>query len=217
MTKQASPKRPRGRPIGSTKGKKKAVVPIKKAQGINKFMSSKLEESINSVEVKREKLNQIADMKRKKQMGLVSPEPKPKHKQVLEDEEMAEVGEKKLKSKGRREEEPFNINPNTVSQYIKSRRMGQLLSLPLEQMQKVLEAWRTLKKQENPKGVWTTLLEVLMLEIEEAKEDTETEERVEVLRRKIENEVNQDLERIKTMNLTKSSNLAVIKKFSKNE
>jgi len=256
MGKQTPPKSKRGRPPGSTN---KSLA--KKSSGnIDKFVTSKMEKSFSSVQIKKEKIDeatQIAianisyfkckyiehtsrgsthtdEATQRKAKVIESPDkvkirrsktdkhslsPPPRHKKPAQ---MDIEREKKkiidLVNDDRKvtdmeideESQLIQVNEENVFTFVKSTKLGQLLALPIDQMRQVVQAWKIRQQDTNSDAVKTMSSDVLMLDIEEAKEEVETEMRREFLRERIESEVREDLAQIKFMNLSKSSSLAEI-------
>jgi len=84
-------------------------------------------------------------------------------------------------------------------------------------MKQVVKAWKVRQDDNNPNIVKIMPTAPLILDIEEVKEEVESEERREIIRKHIEREVQEDLEQIKLMNLSKSSILAEIQHFTEKE
>ena len=201
-------------------------VPVKKGTGfIDKFVTSKLEKSITSVKVKKEKLEEKSnDMS----VSAVTPDKAKPRRSKMEKRTKSPIRDNKSKpdfSDDKFDEDiqhgpedlTQTINKDNIFQYFVQSKMGQLLSLPLEQMRHVVKVWKQRQNDSNPNIVKSMNMETLMLDIEEAKEESMSEQKREILRNRIKNEVREDLERIQAMNLTKSSNLAEIEKFGKEE
>jgi len=222
----------KGRPPGSTNKK-----PAKKASGIiDKFVTSKLEKAISTVQIKKEKLEEAPRdttkiivspdkvKKRRPKMEKRSPSPKPKqavkHQETdveMEDKEVIDLEDKTLDVIDDYTEIPSELSQSNIFSYIQETKLGQLLSLPTVQMKQVVKAWKLRQKDENPNIVQTMPTAALMLDIEEAKEEVASEERRDILRASIESEVREDLEQIEFMNLSKSSSLAEVQLFTKEE
>jgi len=234
MVKQSPPKSKRGRPPGSTN-----KVPAKRSNGnIDKFVTSKMERSISSVKIKKEKMEEISQRKAK---VIVSPDkaktrraktdkrslsPSPKHKESIpldiemENKDVIDLVHENHKMEDMDIDEQSQltqVNEENVSTFVKSTKLGLLLALPINQMRQVVQAWKIRQQDTNSDAVKTMTADVLMLDIEEAKEEVETEMRREFLRERIESEVREDLAQIKFMNLSKSSSLAEIQLFNKEE
>jgi len=205
MVKQTPPKSKRGRPPGSTN-----KVPVKRSNGnIDKFVTSKMERSISSVKIKKEKMEEISQRKAK---VIVSPDkvksrraktdkrslsPSPKQKKSIpldiemENKEVIDLVNKDQNMEDMDIDEQSQltqVNEENVFTFVKSTKLGQLLALPINQMRQVVQAWKIRQQDTNSDAVKTMSADVLMLDIEEAKEEVETEMRREFLRERIESE-----------------------------
>jgi len=233
MVKQPMPKSSRrGRPPGST-NKKLA----KKTSGIiDKFITSKLEKAVTTVQIKKEKLEEptkkdmikvivspdkVKKRRPKTQRRSRSPNTKKAPKDGNEDVEMvqkANDGAKESLEEAIDEyfEIPQNLSGTNIFSYLKETKLGQLLSLPTEQMKQVIKVWK-IRQNEDQETVKTMQTTALMLGIEEAKEEVESEEKRNLLRLNMRSQAQEDLEQIQFMNLTKSSSLTEVQMFDKKE
>ena len=222
----------RGRPPGST-NKKLA----KKTSGIiDKYVTSKLEKAITTVQIKKEKLEEptkkdmikviVSPDKAKKrrpktQRRSRSPNTKKAPKDENEDVEMVQKANDGVKESVEEAideyfEIPQNLSGTNIFSYLKETKLGHLLSLPTEQMKQVIKAWK-IRQNEDQDTVTTMQTTALMLGIEEAKEEVESEKKRELLRINMRSQAQEDLEQIQFMNLTKSSSLAEVQMFNKKE
>ena len=203
MGKQQTLKPRRGR---SSRSPEK--VPIKKGtSSIDKFVTSKLEKSVTSVKIKKEKIEEKSnDMS----TSTVTPDKAKPRRSKMEkrakspirgnvskpdiiDNAVQDLGQEML-DKFDEDKQPESedvtqtVNKDNILQYVTQSMLGQLLSLPLEQMRHIVKVWKQRKNDANPNIVKSMTMETLMLDIEEAKEESMSEQRQEILRNRIENE-----------------------------
>ena len=237
MGKHQQPIRPRrGRPPGSSNKS-----PVKKSTGIlDKYVTSKMEKAITSVQIKREKLDESIkessklivspdkNKLRRSKTDKISKSPisrttqnnKDKNNDIIMKESHfidVEKVQREICQQNIQEDITTKITQDNVFTYIEKSRMSQLLALPLEQMRHIMKSWKISQNEDDPDIVQTMTMDTLMLDIEEAKEEITAESRREILRDRIENELREDLKLVKSMNLTKSSNLSDIQQFTKEE
>ena len=221
----------KGRPPGSTNKK-----PAKKASGIiDKYVTSKLEKAITTVQIKKEKLEESpkdttkiivspdkAKIRRPKtQRRSLSPNPEKVPKNRNSDAVMKKMVTDQVKDSVAEAideyyEVPQNLTGTNIFSYIQKTKLGQLLSLPTEQMKQVVKAWKV-RQNDDHKIVQTMQTAALMLGIEEAKEEVEAEEKRELLLVNMKSQAQEDFEQLQFMNLTKSSTLAEVQLFDKKE
>ena len=156
--------------------------PAKKLSGnIEKYVSSKMEKSISSVKIKKERLSETSITQAKvivspdkvklrrliKEKRSKSPKPKVDYVEMKETRVIDLVTNDEESDNGSLPEFNFpeDISRDNVSTNIENTRLGQLLSLPIDKMRSVVKAWKIRQKDDNPESVKTLTFDDLMLDI----------------------------------------------------